>query len=67
MLVMPHCKKTLNQKQLTELYNIINTLSLHSSIQQTERQIKHIEDKINTLVYQLYKLKKEEVELIERN
>jgi adenine-specific DNA-methyltransferase len=53
--------------QLTELYNNLKTLSLHSSIQQTERQIKHIEDKINTLVYQLYELKKEEIELIERN
>ena len=53
--------------QLTELYKIINNLTLESTIKQTERQISHFENKINELVYQLYNLTQEDILLIDPN
>lgn len=57
--------KTVNQ--LTELNKQLANTSLHSSLQQMERQVIHLETKINTLVYQLYNLTDEEISLIENN
>jgi len=55
--------KTVNQ--ITELNKQLENTSLHSTLQQLERQFTHLETKINTLVYQLYNLKDEEIKLIE--
>jgi adenine-specific DNA-methyltransferase len=53
--------------QLTELNKQLANTSLHSSIQQMERQLIHLETKIQTLVYQLYNLTEDEIKLIENN
>jgi adenine-specific DNA-methyltransferase len=57
--------KTVNQ--LTELNKQLSNTTLHTALQQLERQINHIENKINTLVYQLYNLTEDEIKLIENN
>lgn len=53
--------------QLIGLYKSIDSLILPSSIQQTERQITFLENKLNELVYQLYGLSEKEKMLIENS
>lgn len=45
----------------------IKTVSLDSKKEQIKQKIEYNEDKINELIYQLYDLTKEEIELIESN
>ena len=63
-----------NQKQIISLVD--NLLKLNKQLQKTkldnqqqqiQRAITHAEKKIDTLVYQLYKLTKEEIEIIEQS
>lgn len=51
--------------QLAELNTQLSNTSLHTALQQLDRQIKHLENKINTLVYVLYELTQEELKIIE--
>ena len=55
--------KTVNQ--ITELNKQLANTSLHSTLQQLERQFLHLETKINSLVYQLYSWTDDEIKLIE--
>ena len=54
-------------EQLIQINKEIQTATLESKIDQLKIKIEYNEDKINELVYQLYDLTKEEIELIENN
>lgn len=54
------------ENQLT-LNEEIKIASLDTKKEQIKQKIEYNEDKINSLVYQLYDLKKEEIELVESN
>ena len=53
--------------QIINLYKQLYATNLHSNKEQLERQIKHTEDKINELVYQLYNLTEDEIKIVEGN
>jgi len=52
---------------LLQLNKEIQTLTLDTKKEQIKRKIEYHEDKINSLVYQLYNLTKDEIELVEIN
>ncbi len=51
--------------QIINLYKQLYATNLHSNKEQLERQIKHTENKINELVYQLYNLTPTEIEIVQ--
>jgi hypothetical protein len=56
-----------NAKHIIQLEKELQTTKLESKKEQVKQKIEYKEDKINELVYQLYDLKKEEIELVESN
>jgi hypothetical protein len=54
-------------EQLLKLNKELNNSVLESKKDQVKQKIEYNEDKINELVYQLYDLTKEEIELVESN
>jgi hypothetical protein len=54
-------------EQLLQLKKDLTIATLETKKEQIKSKIEYNEDKINSLVYQLYDLKKEEIELIESN
>lgn len=52
-------------ESLLKLYEEIKTEKLQTKTQQIKQRIEHAEDKINQLVYELYELTPEEIEIIE--
>lgn len=53
-------------EQLLQLNKDLQTATLETKIEQIKQKIDYHEDKINTLVYQLYNLTEEEIKLIEK-
>lgn len=55
-----------NVEQLLELNKELQQTSLSDKAEQLKHKIEHTESKINELIYQLYELTSEEIQLIEQ-
>jgi adenine-specific DNA-methyltransferase len=53
--------------QLLELFSELNVIKLQTKINQTQGKIEYCENRINELVYQLYGLSEEEINIIENS
>ena len=62
-----HTQIVTHVDQLLQLNNELQNLTLETRKEQIKQKIEYNEDKINELVYQLYDLTKEEIELVEIN
>ena len=63
----PHDQIIIHVEQLLQLNKDIQTATLESKKEQIKQKIEYNEDKINTLVYQLYNLTEDEIQIIENN
>jgi adenine-specific DNA-methyltransferase len=52
--------------QILQLNNDLQTTTLPNQIAQIQRRIEHSEDRINEIVYELYGLSNDEIEMIEK-
>jgi len=56
-----------NVNRMLKLQEQLQTTKLETQLQQIQRTIDHTEKKIDELVYELYGLSKEEIEIIEKS